>query len=188
MDNISFKANIKPINQKQFRELINTMDRKTCSVEYPWSLNEAKKVSNGYTEKICDCVFFGIVDNDKAYIAHLFPDNQDNRSKYLVRQNIIKNINLHDKNLQGILVGSKNTKKSQTIYQNLTDIFNEFQIPFSELKTAKNPIHVAYTSQDNTWNIVTSAIDKMLKNNKNHTEILNSTFEKVNISTLDKVV
>ena len=30
--------------------------------------------------------------------------------------------------------------------------------------------------------------DKMLKNNKNHTEILNSTFEKVNISALDKVV
>lgn len=188
MDNVSFKANIKPISKKQFQNIVSTMNRKTCAVEHPWSLNEAKKVPNGYTEGICDCVFCGIVDKDKAYLAHLYPENSINLSRYTVREHIIKNVDLFNKNLQGILIGSKNTKKSQTIYKNLVDIFNEFKIPFSELKTAKNPIHVAYTSNNNTWNVVTHSIDKLLANGQKSEDIINNTFEKVRISNLDKIV
>ena len=120
-------------------------------------------------------------------MLHLTPDNSSNHNFYFIKQFIAQNIKLGNPNLQGILIGSKLTKKSQDIYNKFSDFLNEMCIPFSELKVGKDRIHAAYSSLLDTWYISSLKIDNMLKKGKTSAEALNTTFQKTAISKTDEI-
>lgn len=186
MTEISFTSSIKPVPLKQFWNITTKIGDKN-SVDFPWTINQSVKAAEAYTTNICDCTVCGISNGQDVLMLHLTPDNSSNHNFYFIKQFIAQNIKLGNPNLQGILIGSKLTKKSQDIYNKFSDFLNEMCIPFSELKVGKDRIHAAYSSLLDTWYISSLKIDNMLKKGKTSAEALNTTFQKTAISKTDEI-
>ena len=118
---------------------------------------------------------------------HLNPETKLNHSLYYLKNHVAQNINPKKLSNHAILIGSKNTKKSQDIYMKLVEILKYFNIPFSELKIANNPLHVAYKTSDDEWIITSSTINKLLKNKIDNKFLINKIFKKVNINKGDHI-
>ena len=94
-------------------------------------------------------------------------------------------LDLKDENLQAIIVGSKNTKKSLDIYNKFVELLNKMGIPFSELKNGKTPTNIVYKTNSDEIYVSNLTIDKLLKKENTPQSTLEKSFEKVNIANTD---
>lgn len=186
MTEISFTSKIKPVPLKQFWDTAARIGDKNA-VDFPWTVDQSVKASKAYTTNICDCTVCGITDGQNVLMLHLTPDNSSNHNFYFVKQFIAQNVKLGNPDLQGILIGSKLTKKSQDIYNKFSEFLKEMYIPYSELKIGKDRIHAAYSSLMDTWLVSSLKIDNLLKKGKTSIEALNETFQKTIISNTDEI-
>lgn len=186
MNEVSFTSAITPVNQVQLAKKIANLDKKAF-VAFPWTIQDSVKAASAGTTRVCDCSVMGITDGTDVFLMHLSPEYELNHSTYFIRQFIAKNVDLFNKNLQAILIGSKPTKKSQDVYNKLLMVLHEFKIPFSELKHAKDATNVFYSSVNDEWLISSQCIDRAIKQGKTSEEILKNTFNTVNISPLDYI-
>lgn len=184
MTDISFTSRIKPVTYQDFNNLV-TVISKDKFVDYPWTIEDSKLGRDVFTKNIYDCTSCLITNGKEALLMHLSPMQASNHFSYKILEFLRNHIDLKDKNLQGILVGSKNTKKSLDIYNKLSALLKNFNIPFSELKNGKTPTNIAYKSNTDEICISNSTIDKLLKRGNNLNDTLEKSFEKVNISELD---
>lgn len=187
MDKISFTSAIRPIPAKEFAKITGAMGGKN-SVNFPWTIKEAVKAPNAYTTGILDCTVCGITDGKNVYQMHLCPDVDKNHHFSEIFRYIRQNIDLKNENLQGFLCGSRPHKKSQDIYNKFVEFFKNYNIPFTELKNAKNSFNVAYSSSKDEWMISDYHFDKFINANASSEDVLNKMFEKVRISDLDEIV
>lgn len=193
MDNVSFTSLIKPVSRKDFSKAISSIDRKN-SVNYPWTIKDSVKASGAYTTGVCDCTVLGITDGKDVLMMHLCPANVANKENLFnieIRRFLSQNIKRNNPDLQAILVGSRDYKDSQTLYEKLAEVVHDYNIPLSELKLSADncSIDAAYSSKTDEWLIACNKIDKYLREGvKNSTEILKSIFKKVDISELDEIV
>ena len=184
MTDISFTSAITPVPLKLFNQKSSLLDKKSF-VDFPWTIDESVKSMSAATKNVCDCSILGITDGTNVFLMHLSPENDLNHISYFIRQCIARNVDLKSDNLQGILIGSKPTKKSQDLYNKLAAFLTEFRIPFSELKNAKDAVNVFYSSVTDGWLIASVSIDRFLKKGKSCEEIIKNTFKEVRISDLD---
>lgn len=187
MTEISFTSGIKPVSLIEFSNSIGKIGTQN-SVNYPWTIKESIKAPAAYTTNICDCTMLGISDGTNVLMMHICPTIEQNHNLFSIKQFIAQKLDLKKDNLEGILVGSKLNKKSQEIYEKLSEVLRNFNIPYSELKIGKDPIKTAYSSQTDEWLISSSYIDKLLKKGTEPLSILKSMFKKVNISETDEVL
>ena len=187
ISNISFKSSIRPVTLSDFRKETSKIPDKNF-VGYPWSVNDSIKAQSSYTKDVADCTVCGITDGANVFLMHLSPENEINHSLFILRQIIARNVDLNDKNLQAILIGSKPTTKSSDIYNKLCELINSFNIPFSELKFSKSRVNVAYFSNKDEWIVASNDIDKLLKFNNRKEDVLKNSFNKVEISEFDEIV
>ena len=96
-------------------------------------------------------------------------------------------LDLKNENLQSVLLGSKNTQKSQDIYNKFKALMQQLNIPCSELKNSKNKISVAYKTSNDTVFVTSETIDNMLKKGKNNEDVIKSGFEKVSLADCDEI-
>lgn len=187
MSEISFTSAIRPVSLRDFSSAVTKIGSKH-SVNYPWTINESIKAQAAYTTNICDCTMLGISDGENVLMMHICPTVEQNHNLFSLKQFIARHINLKNTNLEGMLIGSKMNKKSQEIYEKLSNLLQNFKIPYSELKIGKDPIKTAYSSQTDEWIVSSPYIDKLLKKGTEPLSVLNSTFEKVKIADTDEVV
>lgn len=184
MDNISFTSSIKIVNSVEFNNLAKKCGQK-CFVDYPWTINETIKAPDVYTKNIADCSACIISDGQEAVMMHLSPDSQNNHAFSIVLQKLSNLLDLKNPNLQAILVGSKNTKKSQDIFIKFQKLFEQLNIPYSIFKNSKTPINIGYSSNTDEMLISNLAIEKQLKKNTPVEDILKNIFEQVSINKCD---
>lgn len=190
MDNISFTSLIRPVGKKEFSQLTSAIDRKNF-VSYPWTVKESVKAAKAYTTGVCDCTVLGITDGKDVLMMHLCPTQSANKNTFELKRFIEQKMNIKNPDLQAILIGSKETKPSEQLYDTLKDIMINYKIPLSELKIISNgcQIDTAYSSQKDEWIVTCSKIDKFLRSGiKDSFEILKNTFKHVNISDCDEIV
>lgn len=186
MEKISFKSRIKPLTLAQYAKISGQITSK-YSVNYPWTLKESIKAKDVYTTNIADCTACLITDGNEAVLMHLSPDREINHAFSLVLNFLRAKLDLKNENLQSVLFGSKNTQKSQDIYNKFKALMQQLNIPCSELKNSKNKISVAYKTSNDTVFVTSETIDNMLKKGKNNEDVIKSGFEKVSLADCDEI-
>ena len=190
MDKVSFTSLIRPVQAKEFSKSVSSIDRKNF-VPYPWTFKQSVKAPKAYTTNICDCTVLGLTDGKDVFMAHLCPTQSVNHNRFELRRLLALNMDMKSPNLQAVLIGSKNTKISQKLYDMLKETVDGFQIPCSELKISGDSgcsISTAYSAEKDEWLISCAKIDKLIKSGvKDNLEILKNVFKKVNISDCDEI-
>ena len=186
MNDISFTSRIVPLTTSQFGSKLTGMAKRVCA-DFPWTMQESAIGKDVYTTSIYDCTGCLITDGEKAILMHLDPENSINRSLYYLREYLRNFFCLNRPDLQALLIGSKNTKNSQMIFNNFRTILEEAHIPTSVLKNSKTPVSVAYKALTDEIYVSNADISKGIIAKKSANEILKSAFEKVEISELDEI-
>lgn len=184
---ISFTSGIKPVKLNEFSQFIGKIDSKNA-VNYPWTLKESVLAKDVYTTNICDCSACLITDGQQALLMHLCPTIEKNHAFSQVLEFLRNSINLKNPNLQAVLIGSKNNKKSLDIYNKFTELLNKLNIPFSEIKNGKTPTGIAYSSTTDEVLITNSTIDKLIKKGSSSQNTLCEAFEKHSIADVDEIL
>ncbi len=184
MQEISFGSRIVPLDTNEFTKVISKIGRNN-SVNYPWTIKESILAKDTYTKNICDCTACLITDGNKSLLLHLCPTIEQNHAISLIIEFLRNTIDLKNKNLQAVLIGSKNTKKSLDIYEKLTQILKRFNIPFSEFKNSKTPTHIAYRTDTDEVYITNNEINKLIKRGNNPQTSIEKAFEKISVSNCD---
>lgn len=184
MNDISFTSSIRIVNTTEFNNFTKRIGKQGF-VDYPWTIEETTKAPSVYTRNIADCSACVISNGQEAVMMHLSPDTQNNHAFSIVLQKLSNLLDLKNPNLQAILVGSKNTKKSQDIFTKFQKLFEQLNIPYSIFKNSKTPINIGYNSSTDEMLISNLAIEKQLKKNIPIENILDNTFEQVSINKCD---
>lgn len=184
---ISFTSGIKPSTLQEFSKLRKKIDIKNA-VNFPWTIKESAIAPDVYTTKICDCTSCLITDGQQGLLMHLCPTIEANHAFSKVLNFLRDAIDLKNSNLQAVLVGSKNNKKSLDIYNKFTELLNKLGIPFSEIKNGKTPTNIAYSSTSDEILISNQTIDKALKKGASSEEALQEAFEKYSICEYDEII
>lgn len=185
MNQINFTSRIHPVTLAEFGRITSSIPSKN-EVKYPWTIKDSKIASDVYTKRICDCTAAIISTGKEALMLHLNPEISNNHAFLQVLTFLRSNIDLTNKNLQAVIIGSKNTKKSQDIYNKFIDMLAKLHIPTTEIKNGKNPTNVAYKSSNDEIIITNASIDKLLKKGQTATDSLHASFEKISISNKDE--
>ncbi len=186
MENISFTSRLKPITLSEFRHTISSIGSQN-SVDFPWSINQTRKGKDVYTTNVIDCSSCLITNGQEAVLMHLTPDTEQNHAFSLVLAKLRNLLDLKDSNLQAVLLGSKNHKKSLDIYNKFKELLKQLNIPFSEFKNGKTPTSIAYKTSSDEVYITNNTIDKLLKKNMKASDTLNASFENLTISSCDEI-
>ncbi len=186
MENISFTSALRPATLNDFGRITKQIGSKNA-VNYPWTINETVKAKDVYTTGIIDCSGCLITNGQDAVLMHLTPDNEHNHAFSLVLDLLRNKLDLKDSNLQAILVGSKNHKKSLDIYNKFKNLLEQIGIPYSELKNGKSPTSIAYVTSKDEVVVTNKNIDKMLRKEASSKEALESGFEKISIADCDEI-
>lgn len=185
MTEISFTSKLVPLKQSDFHNITSAFSR-DCFVDYPWTISSSKIGKDVFTHRICDCSAFLITDGQKAILKHLCPSNESNHHFTNVLDFLRNNIDLKDVNLQAVLVGSKNTKPSQDIWNKFIDLLDYLKIPATILKDGKSPTHLAYRTCRDEVLISNEHIEKLLKQGVNNRDAIFNGFHEVKISPFDE--
>ena len=187
MTDINFTSSIKPVNSKIFSDITSTIPQ-TNFANYPWSLEQTVQGKDVFTKNICDCTSCLLTNGKEAILMHINPNEGSNHNFSIVIPYLRDKINLADENLQGVLIGSKNTKKSMDIYNKFTELLNKLNIPFSQIRNGKSPTNIAYKTDKDEVYISNAHIDRALKKNLNSKETLGKSFEEINIANCDEII
>lgn len=186
MDRISFTSKLKPLTLSEFGQIKSRIGSKN-SVDFPWTINQTVKAKDVYTTNVIDCSACLLTNGQEAVMLHLTPDIEVNHAFSLVLSFLRNKIDLADKNLQAVLIGSKNHKKSQDIYNKFKEMLKGLNIPFSEFKNGKTPTSIAYQTNTDEVYITNNTLDKLLKKNTENSEVLKAGFEKISIADCDEI-
>ncbi len=186
MSEISFTSSIRGVSSTEFNRLISKCTKQNF-VDYPWTIKETKKAADVYTKSIADCTACVISDGQEAIMLHLSPENSNNHAFSLVLQHLRNLIDLKNPNLQAILVGSKNTSKSQDIFSKFKILLEQLNIPYSTLKNSSKPVNIAYSSTNDEIIVSNIDIDKKIRKGLASKDILTSAFEKIDIANCDNL-
>lgn len=186
MAEISFTSKIIPLNPSDFNKATSAFCRDNF-VDYPWTISCSRIGKDVFTHRICDCTSCLLTNGDKALLMHLLPSNKNNHYFNNVLEFLRNNIDLKDKNLQAVLIGSKNTKQSQDIWKKFIDLLNYLKIPTTILKDGKSPTHLAYRTSTDEILISNEQIGKTLKREIDKKDALINGFHEVKISPFDEV-
>lgn len=118
---------------------------------------------------------------------HLIPLNKDNHIFSNVLNFLRNNIDLKNKNLQAVLVGSKNSKQSQDIWNKFVDLLDYLKIPTTILKNGQSPTHLAYRTSTDEVLVSNLQISDAVLYGKSAKQALDDGFEFVKISEFDEV-
>lgn len=186
MTNISFTSKIIPMKSSDFNKITSSFNP-NCFVDYPWTLSTSRIAKDVFTYRICDCSSCLITDGDKALLMHLIPSNESNHHFNRILEYLRNNIDLKNKHLQALLLGSKNTKSSQDIWNKFVNLLDYLKIPTTYLKNGKSPTHLAYKTCTDEILISNEHIDRMLKKGGTAKNSLINGFEYVKISDFDEI-
>lgn len=186
MTNINFTSRINPVTTKEFSKIITSIDRNNF-VDYPWTINQTVKGESLYTTGICDCTSLLLSNGNEAVLLHLSPQIENNHSKYILTQHLKNIINLGDKNLQAVIVGSKKIIKSEKLYNMIVEFVNSLGITSTKLKGTKSPTHIAYKTNTDEIFITNNTINKALSKGSTKKEALYKGFDNVVISPNDEI-
>ncbi len=186
MQNISFGSRIAPLQAKNLNQVICSIKRDNA-VNYPWTLAESKLAQDVYTTNVIDCSACLITDGKQAMLMHLDPSKESNHFFYFIFDYIKRKIDLNSKDLQAVLIGSKNNKRSQDIYTKFQQFLQDYSIPYTQLKDGKTPTSIAYKASTDTVYVSNLTMDKMLKKGTSSFEALKKSFQKVEISDCDEI-
>lgn len=188
MDSISFTSLIRPVNTKTFSDYVNIKIPKKNFADFPWDIDSSVVGKDVYTNRICDCTSCIITDSETSVIMHLNPQDGSNHCFNNVLMYLRNNIDLKNENLQGLLVGSKDTKKSLDIYNKFSNLLQQLNIKFSQLQNGKSPTSVAYLKDEDEFLISNNHIDRALKKRLSPQSTLNNSFKKVAIADCDEII
>ncbi len=186
MTDISFTSKIVPMYWQDFNKITSSFSRDNL-VDYPWAISSSRIGKDVFTQRVCDCTSCLITNGDKAVLMHLIPLNKDNHIFSNVLNFLRNNIDLKDKNLQAVLVGSKNSKQSQDIWNKFVDLLDYLKIPTTFLKDGKSPTHLAYRTCTDEVLVSNLQISDAVLEKKNTLDALNDGFREVKISPFDEL-
>lgn len=185
-NNVAFTSRIVPINSLDFNKITSRISKNNFS-DYPWTLNEAVVGRDVFTNRICDCTCVVLSDGQKASLLHLNPAQKANHIMTDMIKFVTKNFNINSKDLTAVVVGSKNTKPSQGVYNNWINFLTSYNIPFTILKNGKTPTSVAYRTDTDEVLISNLTISDALQNKMSRKEALSSAFEHIFIANSDEI-
>ena len=96
-------------------------------------------------------------------------------------------IDLADKNIQAVILGSKNNKKSLDIFNKFIELMEEIGIKPSVFRNGKNSTHLAYKTSSDEVYISNLNIDRILRRGATEEEALKGGFEHVQIAPYDEI-
>lgn len=187
MNNISFTSSIKPVNIKSFSDYVGTKIPKKNFANFPWNIESSVVGKDVYTNRICDCTSCIITDGNNSILMHLNPEDSSNHCFNNVLMFLRNHIDLKNENLQGLLVGSKDTKKSLDIYNKFSNLLNQLEIKFSELQNGKSPTSVAYLKDTDEFLVSNAHIDRALKRKLCDQDVLKNSFKRIHIADCDDI-
>lgn len=191
MDNISFKSKIRLVPSAEFHRAAFVIGEKNF-VKAPWTIKQSVLSNGAYTTDILDCTVCGLTDGQKVLLNHICPTHYANKDFNQIAEFIKSKIDLTNQFLQGFILGSKPncsaSPRSTTMFDNFVEFLQKYNIPFSEFKGGPYENNVAYSSLNDEWLISNKSInDKMKKNFKTPYPVLDSIFDKVQISEEDEI-
>lgn len=186
MQNISFTSRITPVTLPEFKNIQNTLYKR--SVNFPWTHNLTVKDKAVFTNGIQDCCAGGITDGQNVVLFHLSPDRNENADFAQVKKTLEALIDFNNKELCGILVGSKcYFRKSKKLFKNLENFMKEYNIPYSSFKNKiSGSTDIMYLAENDKWYITNQYIDRAIIKNTNNPEIImKKSFREVMLSDKD---
>lgn len=186
MTEISFTSKIVPMYWQDFNKVTSSFCRDNL-VDYPWAVSSSRVAKDVFTYRICDCTSCLITNGNKAVLMHLIPLNKDNHIFSNVLNFLHNNIDLKNKNLQAVLVGSKNSKQSQDIWNKFVDLLDYLKIPTTILKNGQSPTHLAYRTSTDEVLVSNLQISDAVLYGKSGKQALDDGFEFVKISEFDEI-
>ncbi len=189
MDNVSFKARIRPTTMKEFTEATADI-YKRASVEYPWTAKETIKAAKAYTTDILDCTAGGIVDETgkNVVLFHICPTQPQNFNFEEIEKHLMSFVEEGKGKLKGFLLGSqKMFHDSEMMFKRLHRMLTSRKIPTTIIKGNKDDkSHILYNAAKDEWLISNFAINQKIHNGeKDAKKILTDCFDEVKVATGD---
>lgn len=189
MDNVSFKARIRPTTMKEFTEATADI-YKIASVEYPWTAKETIKSAKAYTTDILDCTAGGIIDETgkNVILFHICPTQPQNLNFKEIEKHIMSFVEEGKGKLKGFLLGSqKMFHDSEMMFKKLHRMLKNKKIPTTIIKgTKEDKTHILYDSKKDEWLISNFLINhKIYSGERDTSKILTDCFDEVKIAKGD---
>lgn len=191
MQDVSFKARIRPASLKEFTEASADI-YKRASVEYPWTAKETIKSVKASTNDIYDCTAGGIIDEEgkNVVLFHICPTQPQNFNFDAIEEHIMGLVDSSKTQLRGFLVGSQKIfHDSEMMFKKLHRMLTKRNIPTTIIKgTQEDKTHIMYDAAKNEWLVSNYAINHKLHNGeKNSEKILRECFDEVSITKGDTI-
>lgn len=183
-NNITFTSKITPVLQQDFNKISKHMGIDNLA-GYPWVLGTSVKGPMVYTQDVLNCSVCLITDGKEALLMHLNPCKSQNHDFEAVLKFTKRNIDVCNKNLHAILIGSKNVPNSLELFDKFKRMLSSLNIPFSVLKNGKKPTNIAYNAEKDEVFVSSESIDYMLKHGLENEKTLINAFESVEINKID---
>ena len=183
---ISFTSKLIPVKSSEFCRRTASFNQNNF-VDYPWTVSTSRVATDVYTNNICDCSVCLITDGQKALLMHLSPARKGNHDFSNVLKYISNNMDLNNKDLQSILIGSKPLAPSLDIFNKFKNLLNILNIPTTILENGKGATHIAYRTCTDEVIISNIKINKLLDAGCNNRDAIFNGFENVKISDCDYI-
>lgn len=181
---ISFTSKLTALKSAEFSKRTASFNRDNF-VDFPWTISSSRVAKDVYTNNICDCTACLITDGEKALLKHLIPIEEDNHDFLKVEKFVSNNIDLHNSNLQAVLIGSNPATISKDIFKKFLIFLNKFHIPTTVLEEGKGATHIAYRTCTDEVLISNKKIDELLSRGANNSQAIYGGFENVKIADCD---
>lgn len=186
MSDISFTSRIRAVTLTDFSKITQSIGSANHA-DYPWTISKSVSNPNVYTKGICDCTSCLLTNGKNAVMMHLVPDLPNNHCVQFIREYLRGVIDLADKNLQAVVLGSKNNKKSLDIFHKFLLLMEDIGVSPSVFKNGKAPTNIAYKTNNDEIYISSLKIDNMLRRGRSEKEALDSAFEKIVVAPYDEI-
>ena len=181
---VQFQSKIKLITANEFKQKTSNLNPKRHEVGWPWTADTMKRGKNLFTTGIMDCITVGVVDGSNFVLAHLGIYNQAKaKAKHQkgfsienVKRRLLKNFNVNNENLHGIILGGFQLRADDKYNINklnkIRRIFEERQIPYT-IFGARKDVHyfgkysLFYSNKEDTIYISNTLAGKSSPDGKN---------------------
>ena len=194
MNNISFKATIKPLTYEQMIRVKWTMDEDKDRLGYPFTMKNNKSGSH-YADGNWDCTYVSLNNGKTATGTQISPTQAENFDMQKLGEDYVNKWGdmLKSNDSHAVLIGSnrdyKHNPNSPVYFDFFRDLMDTYGKDMTILRGNRDFIgtDVAYDEKKDTYYVANKISDKLLQAGRDPKYVLNHMYDEVVISSKDRV-
>ena len=194
MNNISFKATIKPVTYNEMAKIKWDIDKKNESMRYPFTVDNSRLYDH-YAEGNWDCTYVSLNNGRVASGTQISPTDPRNYDMQQLGEDYVNTERgmLTNPKTHAVLIGSSNDYSrnpySPDYFQFFRDLMDVYGKDMTILRGNRDyeGTDIAYDNDKDTYYLANRISNELLNQGVDSKKVLNRMYDEVVISSKDRV-